>query len=242
MHAKLYTPTKQNIDCQEITKFEVIAPHWWDIEGDFKTLHRINPLRLNYIMQHAGGICGKKVLDVGCGGGILAESIVNTGGHVTGLDMGAETLQIARMHALKSNLNITYCQETVESHAQDNQQKYDIITCMEMLEHTPHPASVVRSCANLIKPGGHVFFSTLNRNIKSWLLAVIGAEYILRLIPKGTHDYKKFVRPSELIRWLHTTPIKEKHMVGIHYNPLTNHFKLGRNIDINYIIHMKHEG
>ncbi len=232
----------QNVDHQEIAKFEAVASRWWDLEGEFKPLHRINPLRLNYIMQRADGIFDKQVLDVGCGGGILAESMAREGAKVTGLDMGAEPLQVARLHALESGMNVTYVQETVESHAQANPQRYDVVTCMEMLEHVPDPASVVRAGAQLVKPGGHVFFSTINRNTKAWLMAVIGAEYVLKMVPQGTHDHKKFIRPSELIGWVDGTPLREKHMIGLHYNPITDHFKLGRNVDVNYMVHTQHEG
>lgn len=242
MNPKSSNSAQKNIDHQEIAKFEAVAVQWWDLVGEFKPLHRINPLRLNYIMQHADGIFGKKVLDVGCGGGILAESMAQEGAQVTGLDMGVEPLQVARLHALESGASVTYLQETAESHAQANAQQYDVVTCMEMLEHIPDPASVVHACACLAKPGGHVFFSTINRNAKAWLLAVIGAEYILKMVPRGTHDYQKFIRPSELINWVDGTPLREKHMIGLHYNPLTDHFKLARNIDVNYMIYMQHEG
>jgi len=242
MNAESSRQTQQNVDHQEIAKFEAVAAHWWDLAGEFKLLHRINPLRLNYIMQHAAGLFGKKVLDVGCGGGILAESMAHEGAQVTGLDMGAEPLQVARLHALKSGLSVTYLQETVESHAQANTQHYDVVTCMEMLEHVPDPASVVCACARLVKPWGHVFFSTINRNAKAWLLAVIGAEYILKMVPEGTHDHKKFIRPSELIGWVDGTPLREKHMIGLHYNPFTDYFKLERNVDVNYMVHMQHQG
>lgn len=231
----------QNVDHQEIAKFEAVASRWWDLEGEFKPLHRINPLRLNYIMQHAGGIFGKTVLDVGCGGGILSESMARGEAIVTGLDMGGEPLQVARLHALESGMEINYIQETVENHAQTHAQHYDVVTCMEMLEHVPDPASVVRACAHLVKPNGHVFFSTINRNTKAWLMAVIGAEYILKMVPQGTHDYKKFIRPSELLGWLDSTLLREKHMIGLHYNPITDHFKLGKNVDVNYMIHTQRE-
>ncbi|VAX76876.1 Ubiquinone biosynthesis O-methyltransferase [Serratia symbiotica] len=231
--------TKQNIDRQEIAKFEAVAAHWWDPEGEFKPLHRINPLRLHYIMQRADGVFSKKVLDIGCGGGILAESIANEGGQVTGLDMGRELLKVARLHALESGVSVTYVQETVETHAQANIQQYDVVSCMEVLEHVPDPASVVYACSRLVKPGGHVFFSTINRNAKSWLLAVIGAEYILKIIPKGTHDHQKFIRPSELISWVDGTPLHEKHMIGLHYNPFNEHFKLSHNVSLNYIVHLQ---
>lgn len=243
-HHNQYQPDSaaqvDNVDHHEIAKFAALASRWWDLEGEFKPLHRINPLRLDYILQHSEGLFGKQVLDVGCGGGILAESMARTGAQVTGLDMGTEPLQVARLHALESGVEVTYIQETVENHAASHPQRYDVVTCMEMLEHVPNPASVVNACSKLVKPGGHVFFSTINRNTKSWLMAVIAAEYILRLVPKGTHDAKKFIRPSELLHWLDATPLRERHMIGLHYNPLTNRFWLGPNVEVNYMLHTQY--
>lgn len=229
--------SEQNVDHQEIAKFEAVASRWWDLEGEFKPLHRINPLRLNYIQQRADGVFGKKILDVGCGGGILAESMAREGADVTGLDMGAEPLQVARLHSLETGIKVTYVQETVEQHTDEHAGLYDIVTCMEMLEHVPDPRSVVLACAKLVKPGGHVFFSTINRNNKAWLMAVIGAEYVLKMVPKGTHDVKKFIRPAELIGWIDETPLRERNMIGLHYNPLTDKFKLAPNVDVNYMVH-----
>jgi 2-polyprenyl-6-hydroxyphenyl methylase/3-demethylubiquinone-9 3-methyltransferase len=227
----------QNVDPAEIAKFEAVASRWWDLEGEFKPLHRINPLRLGYINQRSGGVFGKKILDVGCGGGILAESMAREGANVTGLDMGAEPLQVARLHALENGINIDYIQETVEQHAKDYAGQYDIVTCMEMLEHVPNPQSVVEACAQLVKPGGHVFFSTINRNGKAWLMAVVGAEYVLRMVPKGTHEVKKFIKPAELLHWIDQTPLRERHITGLHFNPLTNRFSLGPGVDVNYMLH-----
>ncbi|MDY4350209.1 bifunctional 2-polyprenyl-6-hydroxyphenol methylase/3-demethylubiquinol 3-O-methyltransferase UbiG [Pectobacterium brasiliense] len=238
MNVENQTP---NVDHQEIAKFEAIASRWWDLEGEFKPLHRINPLRLGYISQHAEGLFGKKVLDVGCGGGILAESMAREGADVTGLDMGAEPLQVARLHALESGVAVDYVQETVEAHAHAHPGLYDVVTCMEMLEHVPDPQSVVQACARLVKPGGHVFFSTINRNAKAWMMAVIGAEYVLKMVPRGTHDIKKFIRPAELMHWVDSTPLREKHITGLHYNPLTDHFKLGPNVEVNYMLHTRHD-
>lgn len=228
---------QQNVDAQEIAKFEAVASRWWDLEGEFKPLHRINPLRLGYIAQRSNGLFGKTVLDVGCGGGILAESMAREGAVVTGLDMGAEPLAVARLHALESGVTLDYVQQTVEEHAEQHAGKYDVVTCMEMLEHVPDPRSVVHACAKLVKPGGEVFFSTLNRNPKAWLLAIFGAEYVLRMLPRGTHDVKKFIRPSELLGWVDETALRERHIIGLHYNPVTNRFKLAPGTDVNYMVH-----
>lgn len=233
------TSVAPNVDHHEIAKFEAVASRWWDLEGEFKPLHRINPLRLGYIAERSGGLFGKKILDVGCGGGILAESMAREGATVTGLDMGAEPLQVARLHALESGVDVDYVQETVEEHAATHAQQYDVVTCMEMLEHVPDPQSVVNACAKLVKPGGHVFFSTINRNGKAWLMAVVGAEYILRMVPKGTHDAKKFIRPAELLGWVDRTSLKDIHMTGLHYNPLSNTFKLAPGVDVNYMVHTR---
>lgn len=229
--------SSENVDHKEIAKFEAVASRWWDLDGEFKPLHQINPLRLDYIQQRSGGIFGKKILDVGCGGGILSESMAQEGAQVTGLDMGSEPLLVARLHALESGLPVEYVQQTVEAHAQENTEQYDIVTCMEMLEHVPNPASVIQACAQLVKPGGHVFFSTINRNTKAWLMLVVGAEYIMNMVPKGTHDANKFIRPSELISWIDNTSLRERHITGLHYNPLLQSFKLGGNVDVNYMVH-----
>ncbi len=231
----------RNVDDHEIAKFEAVASTWWDLEGEFKPLHRINPLRLSYILDAAEGVFGKKVLDVGCGGGILSESLAREDAHVTGLDMGAEPLQIARLHALESGVDVNYIQQTVEEHADQHAGQYDIVTCMEMLEHVPDPESIVRACARLVKPNGHVFFSTLNRNPKSFLFAIVGAEYLLRMVPKGTHNFKKFIRPSELLHWIDATPLREQDIIGITFNPLLNQFSLRKDIDVNYMIHTRRD-
>ncbi|MEJ3622719.1 bifunctional 2-polyprenyl-6-hydroxyphenol methylase/3-demethylubiquinol 3-O-methyltransferase UbiG [Vibrio vulnificus] len=227
----------QNVDPNEIKKFEDMASRWWDLEGEFKPLHQINPLRLDYVLSKADGLFGKKVLDVGCGGGILAESMAKEGAVVTGLDMGKEPLEVARLHALETGTKLTYIQSTIEDHAAENAQMYDVVTCMEMLEHVPDPQSVIRSCAALVKPGGHVFFSTLNRNIKSYLFAIVGAEKLLKIVPEGTHDHDKFIRPSELIKMIDQTDLCEQGITGLHYNPLSDTYQLGRNVDVNYIVH-----
>ncbi len=230
--------TQHNVDPAEIKKFEDMASRWWDLEGEFKPLHQINPLRLNYVMNCAEGIFGKKALDVGCGGGILAESMAREGAEVTGLDMGKEPLEVARLHALETGTkNVTYIQSTIEQHAEENPASYDVVTCMEMLEHVPNPQSVISACAKLVKPGGHVFFSTLNRNMKSYLFAIIGAEKLLKIVPEGTHDHDKFIRPAEMLKMIDSTPLQEYGITGLHYNPLTDSYKLGRNVDVNYIVH-----
>lgn len=229
----------QNVDPNEIQKFADMASRWWDLNGEFKPLHQINPLRLNYVLANANGLFGKTVLDVGCGGGILAESMAREGAHVTGLDMGKEPLEVARLHALETGTTLTYLQSTVEEHAQQYPHHYDVVTCMEMLEHVPDPLSVVKACARLVKPGGHVFFSTLNRNIKSYLFAIVGAEQLLKIVPKGTHDHSKFIRPSELLRMIDQTALQEQGITGLHYNPLNDSYRLGKNVDVNYIIHTK---
>ncbi|MCG3863583.1 MULTISPECIES: bifunctional 2-polyprenyl-6-hydroxyphenol methylase/3-demethylubiquinol 3-O-methyltransferase UbiG [unclassified Photobacterium] len=226
-----------NVDPAEISKFEDMASRWWDLEGEFKPLHQINPLRLNYVIDHANGLFGKKVLDVGCGGGILAESMAIEGAEVTGLDMGKEPLTVARLHALETGTKLDYIQSTAEEHADERPEYYDVITCMEMLEHVPDPASIIAACAKMVKPGGHVFFSTLNRNIKSYLFAIVGAEHVMRIVPKGTHDHNKFIRPSELIAMIDKTDLEDRHIIGLHYNPLTNSYSLGSNVDVNYIVH-----
>ncbi|MFY2508479.1 bifunctional 2-polyprenyl-6-hydroxyphenol methylase/3-demethylubiquinol 3-O-methyltransferase UbiG [Vibrio pectenicida] len=227
----------KNVDPNEIKKFEDMASRWWDKEGEFKPLHQINPLRLNYVLDNAGGLFGKKVLDVGCGGGILAESMAKEGAIVTGLDMGKEPLEVARLHALETGTKLTYIQSTIEDHAQENQGKYDVVTCMEMLEHVPDPHSVITACSALVKQGGHVFFSTLNRNFKSYLFAIVGAEKLLRIVPEGTHDHDRFIRPAELLKMIDTTDLTDMGITGLGYNPITDTYRLGTNVDVNYIVY-----
>lgn len=227
----------KNVDLAEIKKFEDLASRWWDKHGEFKPLHQINPLRLQYVQDNVQGLFGKKVLDVGCGGGILAESMALEGADVTGLDMGKEPLEVARLHALESGAKVTYVRTTVEEHANEHPGHYDVVTCMEMIEHVPDPMSVIASCAKLVKPGGHVFFSTLNRNPKSYAFAILGAEYILKLLPKGTHDYNKFLKPSELIRFIDRTALQDRGITGIGYRPLSDSYQLTGNVDVNYIVH-----
>ena len=225
-----------NVDQAEIAKFEELASRWWDQNSEFKPLHDINPLRLDYI-DGIAGLSGKRVLDVGCGGGILAESMARLGADVTGIDMGKAPLEVARLHLLESGQQVDYRQIPVEQLALEQPGSFDVVTCMEMLEHVPDPASVVRACADLTRPGGSVFFSTINRNPKSYLLAIVGAEYLLGLLPKGTHDYARFIRPSELDQWIRSVGLQTLNMTGMVYNPLTQSYRLVTgNVDVNYMI------
>ena len=225
-----------NVDSQEIAKFEAIASHWLDPHGDFKPLHLMNPLRLEWISDHCEGLFGKQVLDVGCGGGILSESMVKQGAQVLGVDMGHEPLQVARLHALEQNVKLDYQRITVEELAEQRPASFDVVTCMEMLEHVPDPASIVRACAKLAKPGGKLFFSTINRTKQSWLLMILAAEQVLKIVPKGTHDHAKFIRPAELIRCCDSADLLTKQVKGVRYNPLTEHFKLSDDVSVNYQI------
>ncbi len=229
--------TNQNVDQHEISKFEQMASRWWDREGDFKPLHDINPLRLGFILQHAKGLLGKQVLDIGCGGGILAESMAKEGAQVTGIDMGDMPLEVAKLHLHESQLEVDYQKSTAEDFAAKYPGKFDVITCLEMLEHVPDPDSIIKACRKLVKPDGHVFFSTINRNPKSFLFAIVGAEYLLQMLPKGTHDFKKFIRPSELEAWSRPAGLHFQHITGMHYNPLTKKYWLADNVDVNYIVH-----
>ena len=225
-----------NVDYAEVSKFEELASRWWDPHSEFKPLHEINPLRLDYIDSRAG-LEGKTVLDVGCGGGILAESMAARGAIVTGIDMGLAPLEVARLHLLETGQQVDYRQIAAEELAAERAGQFDVVTCMEMLEHVPDPASVVRACAQLVKPGGQVFFSTINRNPKSYLFAIVGAEYLLRMLPKGTHDYAKFIRPSELARWTRAASLQTRDITGLTYNPLNGIYRLDpRDVDVNYMI------
>lgn len=232
---------KNNVDYKEINKFNKLASEWWNTSNAFKSLHHINLIRLNYILKHSNGLFNKKVLDVGCGGGILSESMAQAGAIVTGLDISYFSLETAKSHALNKNLKINYIQDTIEKHIQCYSNYYDIITCMEILEHVPNPFSIVQSCATAIKIKGSVFFSTLNRTLKALLLAIIGAEYILRIIPKGSHNFNKFITPSELLNWIDSTTLEEQNITGIHYNPITKKILLTHNLDINYLIHTQRQ-
>ena len=230
--------TTQNVDANEIKKFEDLAHRWWDRDSEFKPLHDINPLRLDYIDQNAGGLKGKKVIDVGCGGGILAESMALRGAHTLGIDMGEAPLSVAELHALESGLdNVAYQKIPVEDIAAEQAGKFDVVCCMEMLEHVPDPGSIIQACADLVKPGGSVFFSTINRNPKSFALAIVGAEYIMNMLPKGTHEYAKFIRPSELESWARNAGLKLENIKGMTYNPLFQSYKLGDDVDVNYMMY-----
>ena len=224
-----------NVDQSEIAKFSALAHRWWDPNSEFKPLHAINPLRLNWIKSFVN-LEGKKVVDIGCGGGILAESIAQSGADTTGIDLSEKALKVAELHALEVGANLTYRAISAEDLAQEQAEQYDVVTCMEMLEHVPDPASVVRACAALCKPGGTLFFSTLNRNPKSYLFAIIGAEYVLRLLPKGTHEYAKFIKPSELVTFTRDAGLDLLGMKGLGYNPLTQVYSLNDDVDVNYMI------
>ena len=226
----------QNVDPNEIRKFEELASRWWDKNSEFKPLHDINPLRANWI-DNLAPVAEKKVLDVGCGGGILAEALAQRGAQVTGIDMGDAPLGVAKLHQLESGLSIDYQKSTAEDYAQQHESAFDIVTCLEMLEHVPDPSSIVQACAKMVKPGGHVFFSTINRNPKAFLFAIIGAEYLLRLLPRGTHEYAKFIRPSELAKWSREADLQVNQMTGLLFNPVTKKYRLSdSDMDVNYMI------
>jgi 2-polyprenyl-6-hydroxyphenyl methylase/3-demethylubiquinone-9 3-methyltransferase len=225
----------QNADPIEIEKFSQLAHKWWDPNSEFKPLHEINPLRLGYIDQLAG-LAGKTVLDVGCGGGILSEGMAGLGATVTGIDLADKSLGVAKLHLLESGKQVEYRKVSVEALAAEQPGHYDVVTCMEMLEHVPQPAAVIGACAQLVKPGGHVFFSTLNRNPKSYLFAIIGAEYVLNLLPRGTHDYARFIKPSELAQWCREAGLDVNDVTGMSYNPLAKSYSLGRDSSVNYLL------
>ncbi|MEY3261614.1 MAG: hypothetical protein RLZZ620_665 [Pseudomonadota bacterium] len=224
-----------NVDHSEIDKFSALAHRWWDPTSEFKPLHAINPLRLGWI-QSITNLQGKRVLDVGCGGGILAESLSKAGATVTGIDLSTKALKVAELHQLESGTSVRYLTISAEDLAKEESQSYDVVTCMEMLEHVPDPSSVVQACAKLCKPGGHIFFSTLNRNPKSYLFAIIGAEYILQLLPKGTHQYEKFIKPSELAQFTRAAGLEVIELKGMTYNPITQIYRLGSDTDVNYMM------
>ena len=230
------TSTTENVDYNEIDKFASLASRWWDPTSEFKPLHQINPLRLDYIDQRAP-LTGTSVLDVGCGGGILSESMATHGAEVTGIDLGEAPLAVAKLHLKESGEKVDYRKISAEALADQQPASFDTVTCMEMLEHVPDPALTINACARLVKPGGNLFFSTINRNPKAWLFAIVGAEYVLQLLPRGTHEYKKFIKPSELARWSRQSALNVNDMIGMHYNPLTQQYSLAAGVDVNYIVH-----
>ncbi len=224
-----------NVDPAELAKFGALAARWWDPKSEFKPLHDINPLRLNYIDRHVG-LAGKRVIDIGCGGGILAESMAVTGAVVTGIDLSEKPLQVAKLHLLETGRTVDYRLVAAEDIAQEQPGQFDCVTCMEMLEHVPDPASTVNAAATLAKPGAWIFFSTINRNPKSFLFAIIGAEYVLNMLPKGTHEYRRFITPAELARMAREAGLTVTEFTGMTYNPLTQHYAMGNDISVNYIL------
>jgi 2-polyprenyl-6-hydroxyphenyl methylase/3-demethylubiquinone-9 3-methyltransferase len=229
--------TATNHDPAEIARFDSQAQRWWDVHGEFRPLHDINPVRVTYIDNRAA-LKGKRVLDVGCGGGLAAEAMAKCGAQVTGIDLGEQTIEIARLHALESALKISYRQESAEMHAAASSGEYDVVTCLEMLEHVPDPLSVIQAVATLVRPGGDVFFSTINRNLKAYMLAVLGAEYVMRLLTRGTHTYDRFIKPSELAKWSRSSSLVVQDVVGIAYNPLTHHCAIDNDPSVNYLMHL----
>lgn len=229
-----------NADPAELQKFSDLAHRWWDPASEFKPLHEINPLRLDWI-DNTASLAGKDVLDIGCGGGILSEGMAARGATVTGIDLSEKALGVARLHLFESSQKVDYRLVSAEEFAAQCPGQYDIVTCMEMLEHVPDPASTITACARLVRPGGHVFFSTLNRNLKSYLFAIIGAEYVLNLLPRGTHEYAKFIKPSELSRYCRDAGLSPQELIGMDYNPLTKIYSLGRGTDVNYLMHTHRE-
>jgi len=225
-----------NVDPQEIAKFEALASRWWDRSSEFKPLHEINPLRANYIDQHSP-VSGKRLVDVGCGGGILAESMAQRGATVTGIDMGEAPLSVAKLHQRESGVEVNYLQSTAEQLAEREAENYAIVCCLEMLEHVPDPAAVIAACAELAQPGGSLYFSTINRNPKAYVFAIVGAEHILQLLPAGTHEYARFIKPSELAGWIRAAGLVLEDMTGMTYNPLTKHYRLNpKDVSVNYMV------
>lgn len=225
----------ENIDLDELEKFSSRAEQWWDSNGEFKTLHQINPVRLDFITKNKA-LQDMRILDVGCGGGILAEAMAKQNAIVSAIDASKENIDIASKHALDNKLKINYLTTTTEAFSESNNSKFDLITCMELLEHVPDPASIIKACSKMIKPGGHVIFSTINRNIKAYMLAVLAGEYLLKLLPRGTHQYEKFIRPSELLSWCSETGLRMNDLAGMQYNPLLNHYSLTKKPDVNYLL------
>jgi len=233
------TNADSNVDPNEVAKFNALANGWWDLEGESKPLHDINPLRLGYIDERSHGLANKAVIDVGCGGGILSEALAKKEADVTGIDMGKQALDIATLHALEAGVSVDYQHITAEEKAEQTPEHFDVVTCMEMLEHVPDPVSVVQACADLVKPGGDVFLSTLNRHPKAYLVAILGAEYIKKMLPKGTHDYKRFIRPSELAKACRQAGLEVVDVTGLNYNVFTQDFSLGEDVKVNYLMHCK---
>ena len=235
---KNYTNEHKNLDPEEVKKFNDIAEKWWDLEGEFKPLHQINPLRLNFIKERTS-LKGKRILDIGCGGGILTEALSEAGAEVIGIDASPQTIGVAKSHAYTVNSKATYLESTVEDFLANNQNDlFDVITCLEMLEHVPEPDKIIESCCALLKDDGDIFLSTINRNPRSFLFAIIGAEYILNLLPKGTHEYSKLIKPSELAGWIRKSGLILKETIGLSYNPITDHYWLGKDIQVNYMVHV----
>ena len=229
----------KNLDHEEVNKFDELAAKWWDMEGEFKPLHQINPLRVGFIKDRSI-LEGKKILDVGCGGGILAEALSELGANVTGIDASENTIGVAKSHSKSINSNVRFIQNTIEEFIASNpDEKFDVITCLEMLEHVPYPGEIIKNCSDILKKDGDIFFSTINRNPRSYLFAVIGAEYILNLLPKGTHDYEKFIKPSELAKWIREAGLNSEETIGLSYNPITDNYWLGKDIQVNYMVHAK---
>ena len=229
----------KNLDHEEVNKFDELAAKWWDMEGEFKPLHQINPLRVGFIKDRSI-LEGKKILDVGCGGGILAEALSELGANVTGIDASENTIGVAKSHSKSINSNVRFIQNTIEEFIASNpDEKFDVITCLEMLEHVTSPGEIIKNCSDILKKDGDIFFSTINRNPRSYLFAVIGAEYILNLLPKGTHDYEKFIKPSELAKWIREAGLNSEETIGLSYNPITDNYWLGKDIQVNYMVHAK---
>ena len=231
----------KNLDHDEVKKFDDLAAKWWDPDGEFKPLHQINPLRVGFINERAN-LEGIKVLDVGCGGGILAEALSKLGAKVTGIDASEQTIGVAQNHSNAVRSDVSYYQTTIEEFiANKPEEKFDVITCLEMLEHVPSPGEIIKTCSTILKDDGDIFFSTINRNPRSYLFAIVGAEYILNLLPKGTHDYQKFIKPSELAKWIRDARLSQIETIGLSYNPITDNYWLGKDIQVNYMVHAKKE-
>ncbi|MDE0308242.1 MAG: bifunctional 2-polyprenyl-6-hydroxyphenol methylase/3-demethylubiquinol 3-O-methyltransferase UbiG [Acidiferrobacterales bacterium] len=228
--------TSLNVDNAEVDKFSSLAEQWWDPNGKFRPLHTLNPLRLQFILDHSE-VAGARILDVGCGGGILSESLAKSNANVTGLDVSEASLQVARLHLLESNLEVDYVHSTVERYAETHSIEFDIVTCMELLEHVPDPVSIIQACSQLTRSGGSLYFSTLNRTFRSWLIGIVGAEYIIDALPRGTHQHSKFIRPSELNQWCRSAGVRLQSLIGVQYNPLNQSFRLSSGVEVNYIAH-----